>query len=61
MTIEDRIRKARKVHICDSCRRSIYPGKKYHYMYGCAEFTDKPYHVKVCAECVRIAEDAEAK
>ena len=54
MVIEDRSRKARKMHFCSTCGRTIKPGEKYHYLYGCACAGDPPYHVKTCAECAAI-------
>lgn len=51
MVIENRIRKARKRHFCNTCNRTIEPGNKYHYLYGCACTGDPLYHIKICKEC----------
>ena len=58
MVIEDRLRTARKKHFCNICDRTIKPGEKYHYLYGCACSGDPLYHIKVCAKCSETAKAA---
>lgn len=51
----EKIRKARKEHICCECRETIKPGEKYEHVSGCWDGSWSTY--KTCLVCLNIRKD----
>ncbi len=45
----EKVRKARKQHVCGECWRFIEPGEKY--IYGAGKFDGEMYSSKMCLHC----------
>jgi len=45
------IKKPRCVYVCADCGKAIQGSHLY--LYGAAEYGDKPYALRFCAECVK--------
>lgn len=53
---DQRWRRARKQHECDSCKKTIEPGERYGSESYCQERGDRPYREVICAECHKVRE-----
>ena len=46
------IRKAKKEYICDNCKKYIFSGDVYKYLYGGKEIYGKMIVLRFCKECI---------
>lgn len=51
MILKSKVQKARIMHKCSWCRKTIMPNEHYRYMYGAPEIYDAPYALKYCLKC----------